>query len=463
MSKASKRLELDRILIGEAMTSDHAVDVLRELCDGIGNRFGGSTGERRAGDFLLDAMADAGLAKVHAESFRLQSWQRGKKPVVRLLGPKAMSVPAIALPYSPPTPKRGLELELLNLGEGMPEDFDRQRRKIDGKAVMVTSASPGYYHRWVHRAEKYARAVEAGAKAFLFMNHYDGMLEATGAIRFNRKGEIPGLGVSKETGLHILRAAGGEPARIRIETHDSFVRAQSRNIIGDLVGRKKPEEMVIVCGHYDGHDISQAGADNGSGVATIIEAARLLAPHAGVLDRTVRFICFGSEEIGLIGSAAYAKKHAKELERIRLVVNVDCIGGTRGKGFNFHGWDEAKPPVGKMGAEMREAVSFASMPNAYSDHFNFLAHGVPNCGLGSIGGSGGGRGYGHTKADSFDKVSRADLREASCMLARTLVRFANDRRWALGHKPKAEVQEMLERYDILTVQKIEGTLPEVLR
>jgi Zn-dependent M28 family amino/carboxypeptidase len=145
------------------------------------------------------------------------------------------------------------------------------------------------------------------------------------------------------------------------------------------------------------------------------------------------------------------------------VVNVDCIGNSRGKGFNFHGWDEAKPLVAKMAGEMSESIQFASQPNAYSDHFNFLVHGIPNCGLGSIGGGGGGRGYGHTIADSYDKVSRADMREAACMLARTLVRFANDRHWALKHKTRDEVKEMLERFEILTVQRVEGTLPEVLK
>jgi Zn-dependent M28 family amino/carboxypeptidase len=463
MNNSTMRLELDKAIIGEAMVSDHGVDVLRELCDDVDNRFAGSAGERKAGDLLLARMEQAGLANVHAEPFRLLSWKRGRKPVLKVLGPRLLTVPAIALPFSPPTREDGLELEMINLGEGMPEDFRSKRRKIKGRAVMVSSASaPGYY-RGVHRAEKYARAVDAGAKAFIFMNHGDGMLEATGSIRFGWRGEIPGLGVARETGFQMLRfARDGGPLRIQLATHDQFVRTESRNIVGELVGRKAPKEVVIVCGHYDGHDISQAAEDNGSGTATIVEAARLLAPHAHLLDRTVRFICFGSEEIGLIGSARYVKKHASELPRIRLVVNVDCIGNSRGKGFNFHGWDEAKPLVAKMSGEMSEGIGFASRPNAYSDHFNFLAHGVPNCGLGSFGG-GGGRGYGHTRADSFDKVSRADLRESACLLARSLIRIANDPQWALPHKPIEEVKAMLERYEILTVKKIEGTLPDVLK
>jgi Zn-dependent M28 family amino/carboxypeptidase len=462
MKKADLRRELDMHLLGEAMISDEAVKVLRELCDTFGNRFAGSTGERRAGDYLLTKMKDYGLAKVHTEAFRLLSWKRGRRPSLRVMGPHPHSFPAIALPYSPATPKGGLELELLSLGEGMPEDFTRRRREIAGKAVLVTSGSPSYYHRWVHRAEKYARAVEAGARAFIFMNHYDGMLEPTGALRFNRRAEIPGLGIARETGLHMLRIARDGPVSVHIETFDRPVRARSRNIVGDLTGTKHPDEMILVCAHYDGHDISQAGADNGSGVATILETARLLAQRWASLERTVRFACFGAEEIGLIGANAYADRHADELAKIRLVVNVDCIGSTRGKGFDFHGWDKAKKPLQDMAGEMREAIGFASRPNPYSDHFPFLTRGIPNCSLGSLGG-GGGRGYGHTAADTFDKVNRADLREAAALLTRCLVRFANDRAWKLRRKSKAQVRRMLERFELISVMKAEGTLPDVLK
>jgi len=463
MTTAEQRRELDVRLLGEAMISDEAPAVLRELCDTCGSRFAGSAEERRAGDFLLGKFAGYGLSGVHAETFRFTGWKRGRRPTLKAVAPRAMSFEAIALPYCPSTPKRGVELELLCLGEGLPEDFARARRQIKGKAVMVTSASPGYYHRWVHRAEKYARAVAAGARAFIFMNHDGGLLEPTGSIRFNRRAEIPGVGVSKETGQRLLRLADGEPVRIHLTTHDKSFAARGRNIVADIPGSQKPEEMVVVGAHYDGHDISQAAADNASGVAAILDTARLLAPHAGVLRRTVRFVCFSAEEVGLIGSAAYVERHIDEMPHVRLMVNCDCIGSSRGKGFDFQGWNEAKPRLAAMAAEMRESIPFASRPMPYSDHFNFMAAGVPCCNLGSIGGTPHGRGYGHTAADTLDKVSRADLREAVALLARCLIRFANDRRWALPRKTKAQVRTMLDRYELIHVMETEGTLPERLR
>jgi aminopeptidase YwaD len=461
MSQSSDLRDADARLLGEAMLSDEGLAVLRTLCDVHGSRFAGSPDEWRAGEFLLARMRDAGLSRVHAEPFPILAWRRGRKPTLRAAG---QPLDAITLPYSPPTRKGGIELEVADLGEGLPEDFARQRREIKGRAVLTTDASPGYYHRWVHRAEKYARAVAAGAEAFLFMSHDDGLLAPTGALRFGRrKGEIPGLGVSKETGLRLTRLLGEGPARLHIETHDSFARGKSRNIVGEFPGTERPDEVVVVGGHYDGHDISQAAEDNGSGVATVIEAARLLAPHRGLLQRTVRFVCFGAEEIGLLGGESYVAHHADEVARTRLMVNVDCIGNARGKGFDFMGWDEAKAPLAAMAREMRQDIVFASRPNPYSDHFPFMVAGVPVCLLGNVGGAPRGRGYGHTAADTLDKVSRADLREAAALLACSLLRFANDRSWALRHKPPAEVRRILDRYELMDVMKTEGTLPEALR
>jgi len=463
VTKPDSLREIDVALLGEAMISDEGVAVLRTLCDVHGSRFAGSADERRAGEFLLDRLRALGLSRVHAEPFRILGWRRGPRPRVHAVSPRRATVDAIALPYCPATRKGGIELDLVSLGEGMPEDFARMRKPIQGKAVLVTSESPAYYPRWVHRAEKYARAVALGAKAFLFMNHYDGLLAPTGALRFNHRAEIPGLGVSKETGLRLLRLADGGPLRLHIETFDKTLALASRNIVGELGGTERPDEVIVVGGHYDGHDISQGADDNAGGVATVVEAARLLAPHRAALKRTVRFVCFGSEEIGLLGGHRYVRAHAKELPKTRLMVNVDCIGGARGKGFDFHGWDEAKKPLSETAGEMRESIAFASRPNPYSDHFPFLVAGVPNCGMGNVGGAPAGRGYGHTAADTVDKVNRADLREAAALLARSLLRFANDARWALPHKSRRQVRQMLDRFEIISVLKTEGNLPPELR
>jgi Zn-dependent M28 family amino/carboxypeptidase len=166
--------------------------------------------------------------------------------------------------------------------------------------------------------------------------------------------------------------------------------------------------------------------------------------------------------VGLVGSKAYVARHADEMERVRLMVNCDSIGRSRGKGFDFHGWDEAKRPLADMAGAMRESIPFQCRPHPYSDHFPFMVAGVPVCSLGSVGGDPG-RGYGHTAADTLDKVNRADLREAVALLTRSLLRFANDRAWALPRKSRKDIRRLLDRYELIDVMETEGTLPEALR
>jgi len=295
------------------------------------------------------------------------------------------------------------------------------------------------------------------------MSRAPGMLAPTGTLRFGQRPKVPGLGVSRETGLRLARLLGQGTVRVRISTHDAFFRGTSRNIVGELAGEERPDEFVVVGAHYDAHDIAPSANDNAAGVATILEAARLLAPHRRVLKRTVRFVCFSGEEVGLRGAQAYVERHAHELPRTRLAVNVDGIGNDRGKGFDFQCWHEAKAALSAMAGEMRLDIGFASRPMAYSDHFPFVLAGVPACMLGNVGGASRSRGYGHTAADTVDKVSRADLREAAALLARSLVRFANDRRWALRHKSPAQIRRALDRYELVAVLKTEGILPKRLR
>ncbi len=86
--------------------------------------------------------------------------------------------------------------------------------------------------------------------------------------------------------------------------------------------------MVLIGGHFDGHDIAQAAGDDGAGTITGLEAGRVLVPHKGKLKRTVRVVCFGSEEIGLLGAFHHAQ--TTDPDSYRFVMNLDGAG--RGMG-----------------------------------------------------------------------------------------------------------------------------------
>ena len=98
------------------------------------------------------------------------------------------------------------------------------------------------------------------------------------------------------------------------------------NVIADIPGTEKPDEIVIVGGHIDSWDGATGTTDNGTGVATTLEAARLLMAAGAKPRRTIRFMLWSGEEQGLLGSVAWIKDHAAELDNISAVLVHD--GGT---------------------------------------------------------------------------------------------------------------------------------------
>jgi hypothetical protein len=127
--------------------------------------------------------------------------------------------------------------------------------------------------------------------------------------------------------------------------------AIDRQIIGDLPGQRHPEQIVMLGSHYDGHDISQGAGDPASGAVSVLEAARVLATYAPAPACTVRFVLWGVEEIGLLGSREYVKTHEIELSDIRFYLNVDSAG-TRSntRDIVLNEWAELEACSGKSQA-----------------------------------------------------------------------------------------------------------------
>lgn len=445
---------IDREIISEAFISDEALRNLELLCDRFCHRFAGTPNERRARRFLVRKLREYGLTSVTEQPVSFKLWHRGRSPRLKLLSPRKLSLHSLSLPYCPSS---RVEAELADLGMGLPEDFQKKKQTIRGKVVLVTNQSPPWFPRWVHRAEKYARSVSAGAVAFLFANFLPGMLPETGCLRFNREGEIPGLSVSKETCELIRRLNKDGKVQVSIETFDSTTGGRSANLIATLPGNT--EECIMICAHFDGHDIAPSGADNASGTAVILETARILSRYYGAFRRTILFCLFTAEEVGLVGAYTFVRRSPSLLRKIRLAINVDGIGSERAKGFNFQAWSEAEALVLHLSKEMKWEMEFASRINPYSDHFPFVLKGIPSASFGNFNKPPSGRGFGHTFADTPDKVSLFDLREASCTLSRVLLRLATMDEIPLKPKTRSEIRRKLEEHGVLPALRAEGCSP----
>ncbi|WP_435179388.1 M28 family peptidase [Halorussus sp. AFM4] len=429
--------------IGETFTSDAGWNLLESLVD-VGDRMAGSEGEREAAELVRDALDRVGARNVRLAEFDVQGWSRGDS-AVRAGGTVQ---DCIALPRSPAEAAAG---ELVDLGHGLPEDFEDA--DLDGKVVMAASNVPDYYDRFVHRREKYYHAVEAGAAGFVFRNHVEGCLPPTGSVGTDEDpiGDVPAVGVSKEVGARLARRWEGEEIEVAVEAdvHD----ATSQNVHAEL--GPDTDEEVLVTSHVDAHDIAEGAMDNGAGTAMVVEMAKALAAREDELDTRVHFIAYGAEEVGLVGSGRDAEE--RDRDAIKAIVNNDGVVRGRTLSFYTHGFDALDEAAEAVADDLGHPVTTIPEQGPHSDHWPYVQWGVPGYHVMSETGDEG-RGWGHTYADTLDKLEVRDLREQAVLLTELTVRLASDE-FAVDHKDPEEIAAALEAEDQAEGMKIIGDWP----
>lgn len=430
-------LDIDKKFMAEIYTSSESMDNLKVLCDVHGSRFPGTSGDFGSVKFIMEKLVDYGCENVHYEAYEIPGWKRGKA-TLEVTSPINKSFDVISLPHSV---SGEIEAKLVDLGDGHPDVYKNRKDEIDGNIAMVSSRVPIGRER-MHRSEKFSRSIIAGAYGWIFMNHYPAYGPPTGGV----SPLIPAIGISYEDGTFLQRLIKrvGE-VKVKIKTKDSNISVETYNVVADIPGTSKSKEYVITGCHYDGHDISQGALDPASGVAIIMEMARVLNMVKSDLKRRIRCILFGAEETGLHGSRYYVKTHQDELENCRFMLNLDGAGGAGNKGVVFTGYTELYPMMKQWAAEMKTDIPVSSRVSGASDHWPFFQNRVPT-------GNGGdphipysGRGYGHTKYDTVDKLELKYLRLASANYSRILFRIANTENWPIKRKTQTEIDEMVKQ------------------
>lgn len=433
-------LDVDKRIVSEIYTSSEPLDNLKVLCDVYGSRFPGTPGDFASVKWMVEKLKSYGIDNAHYESYKLPGWIRGPAKL-EITAPVKKAIDCISLPLGL---AGDVEAKLVDMGDGPVESYEKNQDKIEGNVVMVTSRTPLGMNRPLHRSEKYLRSVLAGATGWIFVNQYPGYGPQTGGI----SPIIPSVGVSYEDGSFLSRLLEREgEVRVRITTKDRNMEVTSYNVVCDIPGASSDREYVLSGSHYDGHDISQGALDPASGAVTVIEMARVLNMVKDRLKRHVRLVCFGGEEIGLFGSYNYVTQHEAEMGDLRFMLNLDSAARTGKKGVILHDHPELEPFMDQVNREMKAEVPYFQRVSPYSDHWPFFLKGVP-CG------SGGdpeeirtsqGRGYGHTRYDTVDKVELEHLWQAAANYARFMFRAANADPWQAKRKTREEIDDFIKK------------------
>lgn len=456
--------EHDRSVIGDIWTSDESIRNLEELCDGIGSRWAGSDSEHEGGEFLKRKLEEYGLRNVHLEPIEFGAWTRGHCTLT-VTSPMEKEFSAIALPYCP---SGDVEAPLIDGGNGEQEDIERLGDALRGKLVLVaaeTEPAGAKVVKLAHRNDKMRFAADAGAAGVIFVNQNPGLLHITGGIGAagGKPNRIFGIGVSWEHGQalkRLLKRQGGE-ITVALSVGGEFFPNTSHNVVGEIEGAAHPDDVILVGAHYDGHDISQAALDDGAGTVVALEAARALAAlPKDAVARTIRFVLFCGEEVGLHGSWGYAAAHEDEVPTTRFMLNLDGAGRGRGgtESVTLSGRPELVPWLEAFRDEARYDFRIVDLLNSHSDHYPFAVRGIPSATLMSEDDSSTlvGRGWGHTEADTLDKASLRGLQMSAVLTSRLLLRIASDDDFPAALKPAEELRQQLEDMGLDTALKRSG-------
>ena len=433
---------VERVL-GDIYSSTEPLDLVVELCDEYDSRWPGSGLDKASCEYMAEKLRGYGVDDVHLEKFTIPGWIRDSSSLT-VTEPKNKKIECIALPMSS---EGVVEAELVYLEAGPIEVYEERQDEIEGKIAMVNSGNPRGMTRYLHRSEKYQRSVLAGAAGWIFMNHYPAYGPPTGGI----SPIIPAVGVSYEDGMYLARILERKGrVKLRLETRCQNLDVDTWNVVADLKGTAGSDEWLVYGAHYEGHDIAVGALDDATGAAVVMELARTLVKEREHLKHNLRFMLFGAEEIGLFGSRAYCEAHPEFMKNIRFMMNFDAAGRAGRQGFCLHGWPSLEPLFKEIIQKIGTDLPLWSRVGPYSDHWPFLLNGVATATMGDPDEAAkrAGRGFGHTKYDTVDKVDLRAMRECAGNAAVAAFKILNMEKWPYQQRSRAEIDEIVEKAGI---------------
>jgi len=457
-SCAQAAAKIAPIVMGESPLEGN----LRRLTDEIGGRVTGSPEYAKAVQWGLTAFRAAGV-DVHTEKFALPNpWSEGASRL-ELSGPETFSVSLVSVGLSPATPPGGIEARLVNVGYGTAPEFAKAGVAVKG-AILVVNADLG--STWVDLFNEYLRppgiidrAIQGGAVAILWTGERERKLLYRHTNTSN--GELERLAeavLAREDALRLQRAVDTYPGKMRARlTLPNKIGGpvDQENVIGEIRGYEKPDEIVVLAAHLDSWELGTGALDNGCNAALVIEAARALKASGLLPRRTIRFILFGGEEEGLLGSYGYVRAHRAELDKYRGVIVFDT-GIGRLTGYSLGGRADIDAGVQEI---LKPFTGWGANQNTTdaewgTDHFDFMLEGVPTL-VANQEIANYLYNY-HAASDTFDKVDFRELKLNTLLAAVTAWGIA-DRPEPLGRRfNRAEMETLLKRTGLDEQLKTQG-------
>ena len=439
---SAKTLDDMKRLQQAALTSDYAYRQTGYLSNNIGPRLSGSPQAERAVQYVAEEMRKLGL-DVRLQKISVPHWVRGQERAELVEFPgmapnTSQKVVVTALGGSIATSAEGLTGEVVVVST-----FDELtalgRSRVEGKIVLFNSkfdrelAASGFGLNAYGEVVPYRNgAIAAGRMGAIAMivrstGGSQNRLVHTGSMRYDPAvRQIPAGAISSEDADMIDYLAKTGKVRLRLLlTPQTLPNATSYNVIADLKGSERPDEVVIVSGHLDSWDLGTGALDDACGVATSMQVPYLLKQLKIRPKRTIRVIAYMNEENGVVGGTAYGQEQSDNLANHFAAIESD-LGASHPVGFLFTGKPEAIPVFAPISTILRSqgAGIVQLQPGGVGVDIGPLTRG----GVPSFAPYFDTRtyfNYHHSEADTFDKVDPKELAEGGSVMAVLAFGLAN--------------------------------------
>lgn len=424
---------------------------LQELCDEIGGRVTGSATNQKAVQWAYDKFHDLDIPVIK-EKFTMPSLWLEQSTEVSVPDYPDFKPLALAKYQSPPGIYQG---RLVFISKGSELDFEENKESIKGNFVFVETDIcldiNGLFAEYAHAYLVEQLAEKYEALGIVFMSSRPGKLLYRFLTSKMVNNDSPQLIMARDDAKRCIRLIqnGHElniNCKIKAEIGGEF---ESHNIIAEIKGSEKPEEVILIGAHLDSWALGTGANDNGCNVSMMIDIARQIKLLGIRPKRTIRFALWNGEEQGYFGSWAYTQQHQEELDNHKMTLSVD-IGSGDITGFFTNGRDELFPMLEKVLQPVVGLAEFSHLnsPIIGTDNLDFMLEGVPN-----LVANHKPQLYGptyHAANDTYDKVDLKSLKRNSAIVAALTMGMANlkDEELNIKRHSRKEVEEIADKFQL---------------
>lgn len=463
LAVAQDRDEIIDRIVTEANENSHLEELGIYMMDVIGPRLVGTPQMQHAHEWAVETFESWGISARNEQFGEWRGWERGITHV-DMISPRVVTLEAMQLAWSPPTPEGGVEAGLVIIPDVADRsEFEEWLPNAEGKFVMISMHQPtgrpdynweefateeSFERMKADRDEKTREWRDRIARTGHNNRTLVQALEEAGAAGIVMSNWSQGFGTNKVFGantetiptIDVLLEDYGMLYRLVENGHDPMIRVRAEseehgavptfNTIAEIPGTEKPDEYIILSAHYDSWDAGTGATDNGTGSITMMEVARILKEVYPNPKRTILVGLWGSEEQGLNGSRAFVEDNPEIVDGLQALFNQDNGTGRvidiNGQGF-LHSYDYMTRWLSAVPSDVTRHIetTFPGMPSGGgTDHASFVAAGAPGFVLRSLNWSYWNYTW-HTNRDTYDKIVFDDLRNNVILIA-TLAYMASE-------------------------------------